>query len=110
MISDNLKKGVSRAPNRSLLKACGYTDEEIERPFIGIVNSFTEVVPGHIHLNTLAEAAKKGVWLIPVSNGLCEMLSTCGVRFFYLGNEPFYAFAERITKVAPLVACLWRSE
>jgi dihydroxy-acid dehydratase len=62
MISDNLKKGVSRAPNRSLLKACGYTDEEIERPFIGIVNSFTEVVPGHIHLNTLAEAAKKGVY------------------------------------------------
>ncbi|ABR56264.1 dihydroxy-acid dehydratase [Methanococcus aeolicus Nankai-3] len=62
MISDNLKKGVSRAPNRSLLKACGYTDEEIEKPFIGIVNSFTEVVPGHIHLNTLAEAAKKGVY------------------------------------------------
>jgi dihydroxy-acid dehydratase len=62
MISDNLKKGVSRAPNRSLLKACGYTDEEIERPFIGIVNSFTEVVPGHIHLNTLAEAAKRGVY------------------------------------------------
>ncbi len=62
MISDNLKKGVSRAPNRSLLKACGYTDEEIERPFIGVVNSFTEVVPGHVHLNTLSEAVKKGVY------------------------------------------------
>lgn len=62
MISDNLKKGVNRSPNRSLLKACGYTDEEIERPFIGVVNSFTEVVPGHVHLNTIAEAVKKGVY------------------------------------------------
>ena len=39
MISDNLKKGINRAPNRSLLKACGYTDEEIDKPFIGVVNS-----------------------------------------------------------------------
>ncbi|MDK2790065.1 MAG: dihydroxy-acid dehydratase [Methanothermococcus sp.] len=62
MISDNLKKGVNRSPNRSLLKACGYTDEEIERPFIGVVNSFTEVVPGHVHLNTISEAVKKGVY------------------------------------------------
>ena len=60
MISDNVKTGITRSPNRSLLKACGYTDEEINRPFIGVVNSFTEVVPGHIHLNTLAEAVKKG--------------------------------------------------
>ncbi len=62
MISDNVKSGITRSPNRSLLKACGYTDEEINRPFIGVVNSFTEVVPGHIHLNTLAEAVKKGIY------------------------------------------------
>jgi dihydroxy-acid dehydratase len=62
MISDNVKTGITRSPNRSLLKACGYTDEEINRPFIGVVNSFTEVVPGHIHLNTLAEAVKKGIY------------------------------------------------
>ncbi|AEH06274.1 Dihydroxy-acid dehydratase [Methanothermococcus okinawensis IH1] len=62
MISDNVKKGITRSPNRSLLKACGYTDEEIEKPFIGVVNSFTEVVPGHIHLNTLSEAVKKGIY------------------------------------------------
>ncbi|MBP2143647.1 dihydroxy-acid dehydratase [Methanococcus voltae] len=62
MRSDNVKKGVSRAPNRSLLKACGYTDEEIEKPFIGVVNSFTEVVPGHIDLNKVSEAVKKGIY------------------------------------------------
>ena len=62
MISDNVKTGITRSPNRSLLKACGYTDEEINRPFIGVVNSFTEIVPGHIHLNTLAEAVKKGIY------------------------------------------------
>ncbi len=65
MISDNVKTGITRSPNRSLLKACGYTDEELNRPFIGVVNSFTEVVPGHIHLNALAEAVKKGIY----SNG-----------------------------------------
>ncbi|HIP16971.1 MAG TPA: dihydroxy-acid dehydratase [Methanothermococcus okinawensis] len=62
MISDGIKSGINRAPHRSLLKACGYTDEEISRPFIGVVNSYTEVVPGHIHLRSLAEAIKKGIY------------------------------------------------
>lgn len=62
MISDRVKKGILRAPNRSLIKACGYTDEEIKKPFIGVVNSFTEIVPGHIHLRDLAEAVKKGIY------------------------------------------------
>jgi len=62
MISDRAKRGVVRAPNRSLIKACGYTDEEIRKPFIGIVNSFTEIVPGHIRLRDVADAAKKGVY------------------------------------------------
>ncbi len=62
MISDRVKKGIVRAPNRSLIKACGYTDEEIKKPFIGIVNSFTEIVPGHIHMKNLVEAVKKGVY------------------------------------------------
>ncbi|MBN1777327.1 MAG: dihydroxy-acid dehydratase [Clostridiales bacterium] len=59
--SDTVKAGAERAPHRSLLKACGYTDEQIRRPFIGIVNSFTEVVPGHVHLNQIARAVKDGV-------------------------------------------------
>src|SRR4030042_1351564 len=61
MKSDAFKKGVERAPPRSLLYALGCTREEIDKPFIGIVNSFTDVVPGHMHLNDITEAVKEGV-------------------------------------------------
>ena len=61
MRSDTIKKGFQRAPHRSLLRACGVTDEEMDRPFIGVANSFTDIVPGHIHLNTVAEAVKTGI-------------------------------------------------
>ncbi len=61
MNSDHIKKGAERAPHRSLLKASGLSDREIERPIIGIVNSFNEIVPGHIHLNQIARAVKDGV-------------------------------------------------
>jgi len=59
--SDAVKKGVERAPHRSLLYALGCTRDDINKPFIGIVNSFTEIVPGHIHLREIAEAVKAGV-------------------------------------------------
>ena len=61
MRSDTIKKGLHRAPHRSLLRACGVTDEDMERPFIGIANSFTDIVPGHVHLNSVAEAVKTGI-------------------------------------------------
>lgn len=61
MNSDIMKTGANRAPQRSLLKAMGYTDSQIKKPLIGIVNSFNEVVPGHIHLATIARAVKDGV-------------------------------------------------
>jgi dihydroxy-acid dehydratase len=61
MKSDAVKKGIERAPHRSLLYALGCTREEIDKPFIGIVNSFTDVVPGHIHLRGIADAVKEGV-------------------------------------------------
>jgi len=61
MRSDTIKKGLHRAPHRSLLRACGVRDEDMEKPFIGVANSFTDVVPGHIHLNTLADAVKKSI-------------------------------------------------
>jgi len=61
MRSDAMKKGLEREPHRSLFKAIGYTDEQLKRPIIGIVNSFNEVIPGHVHLNTIARAAKDGV-------------------------------------------------
>ena len=61
MKSDSVKKGVERAPHRALLYALGCTREDMDKPFIGIVNSFTDVVPGHMHLNTIAAAVKEGV-------------------------------------------------
>jgi len=56
-----MKKGVEKAPHRSLFKALGYIDEELELPLIGVVNSFNEIVPGHIHLNEVTAAVKAGV-------------------------------------------------
>jgi dihydroxy-acid dehydratase len=61
MKSDAIKKGVERAPHRSLLYALGCTKEDIGKPFIGIVNSYTDIVPGHAHLRQIAEAVKEGV-------------------------------------------------
>lgn len=61
MRSDTVKKGVEKAPSRSLFKALGCTDSELERPFVGVVNSWNEFVPGHIHLERLGEAVKAGV-------------------------------------------------
>jgi dihydroxy-acid dehydratase len=62
MRSDSIKKGYEKAPHRSLLKALGIGDSDIQKPFIGIVNSFNEVVPGHMHLDRIARAVKEGVW------------------------------------------------
>jgi len=61
MRSDAVKKGVERAPQRSLLRATGLTDADMEKPLIGIANSWNDVVPGHIHLNELAEEVRKGI-------------------------------------------------
>ncbi|EKQ53119.1 MAG: dihydroxy-acid dehydratase [Methanobacterium sp. Maddingley MBC34] len=61
MRSDNIKKGMQRAPHRSLLRACGVTDAEMDKPFIGVANSFTDIVPGHIHLKQIANAVKMGI-------------------------------------------------
>ncbi|HCL78358.1 MAG TPA: dihydroxy-acid dehydratase, partial [Synergistaceae bacterium] len=62
MRSDSAKKGIERAPHRSLLKAAGYSDWEIERPWIGVANPYNAIIPGHIHLNRLAEAVKLAVY------------------------------------------------
>ena len=61
MRSEAIKAGIERAPHRSLLRALGVSREDTGKPFIGVVNSFTEIVPGHMHLRVLAEAVKEGV-------------------------------------------------
>ncbi len=76
MRSDAMKKGIKRAPHRSLLKALGLTDEEIKRPIIGIAGSFNEIVPGHIHLRSIIDAVKAGVRL---AGGVPLEFSTIGI-------------------------------
>ncbi len=61
MRSDTVKKGVDRAPHRSLFWAMGYHPDELERPLVGVVNSFNELVPGHIHLHSVVQGVKTGV-------------------------------------------------
>ncbi|MCS7253970.1 MAG: dihydroxy-acid dehydratase [Armatimonadota bacterium] len=62
MRSEEIKSGVDRAPHRGLLRACGLKDEDFEKPFIGVANSYTDVVPGHVHLREIAEAVKQGIY------------------------------------------------
>ena len=59
--SNNLTKGAARAPHRSLLKGLGFTSDEMNKPLIGIANSFNEIIPGHVHLKTLVQAVKDGI-------------------------------------------------
>ncbi|MFH0786632.1 MAG: dihydroxy-acid dehydratase [Pseudomonadota bacterium] len=76
MRSDAMKKGIEKSPHRSLFKAMGYTDQEIARPMIGVVNSANEIIPGHIHLNQIAQAVKAGVRM---NGGTPIEFSTIGV-------------------------------
>jgi len=59
--SDIVKQGIDRAPHRSLLHAVGYCSDDRDKPFIGVINSFSEIVPGHIHLQAIAQAVKQGI-------------------------------------------------
>jgi dihydroxy-acid dehydratase len=62
MKSDAVKRGIERAPHRALMHALGWSRDDIDKPLIGVINSFTEIVPGHMHLPQIAQAVKAGVW------------------------------------------------
>lgn len=76
MRSDLVKSGFQRAPHRSLFRAMGFDDWELKRPLIGIANSFNETIPGHIHLNKIADAVKRGVY---AAGGMPVEFNTIGV-------------------------------
>ncbi|HAJ95447.1 MAG TPA: dihydroxy-acid dehydratase [Actinobacteria bacterium] len=76
MRSDSMKKGISRLPHRSIFKSLGFTDQEIKRPIIGVVNSFNELIPGHIHLDSITKAVKAGIMM---SGGTPQEFCTIGV-------------------------------
>ncbi|MEN6340343.1 MAG: dihydroxy-acid dehydratase, partial [Clostridiaceae bacterium] len=94
MISDNVKTSAERAPHRSLFKAMGYTDEELQRPLIGIANPKSEIVPGHLHLGQLAEAVKAGIRMAGGTPFEFGMIGVCdGIAMGHAGMR--YSLASR---------------
>ncbi|MBQ8508172.1 MAG: dihydroxy-acid dehydratase [Clostridia bacterium] len=88
MQSDSIKNGVERAPNRSLLYALGYTDEEIRRPIIGVVSSHNEIVPGHMNLDKIAEAVKAGVRAAGGTPVMFPAIAVCdGIAMGHVGMK-----------------------
>ena len=88
MNSDYIKSGVERAPNRSLLYALGYTDEEIRRPIIGVVSSHNEIVPGHMNLDKIAEAVKAGVRAAGGTPVMFPAIAVCdGIAMGHIGMK-----------------------
>jgi dihydroxy-acid dehydratase len=88
MNSDQIKNGVERAPNRSLLYALGLTEEELSRPLVGIVCSHNEIVPGHMHLDKIAEAVKAGVRLAGGTPIMFPAIAVCdGIAMGHVGMK-----------------------
>jgi dihydroxy-acid dehydratase len=94
MRSDLMKKGLERAPHRSLFKAMGYTDEEISRPLIGVVNSANEIIPGHIHLDLITQDVKAGVRMAGGTPVEFPVIGVCdGIAMGHEGMK--YSLASR---------------
>ncbi|MFH0920850.1 MAG: dihydroxy-acid dehydratase [Fibrobacterota bacterium] len=95
MKSDTIKKGLERAPHRSLLRACGVREKDFGKPFIAIANSYTDVVPGHAHLNTIGERVKQaviragGVPFVFNTIAVCDGIAMghMGMRYSLLSRE-----------------------
>ncbi len=92
--SDNVTKGVERAPNRSLFYAMGYTKEELERPLIGVISAKSEIVPGHMHLDKVAEAVKAGIRMAGGTPIEVPAIGVCdGIAMGHIGMK--YSLASR---------------
>ena len=105
MRSDAVKKGVERAGHRSLLRAVGCTDEEMNRPFVGVVNSYSEVIPGHIHLRSIADAVKAGIRMAGGSPFEFNTIGVCdGIAMNHLGMKYSLASRELIADSVEVVA------
>lgn len=86
--SKNVTEGVERAPNRSLFYAMGYTKEELDRPLIGVISAYSEIVPGHIHLDKIAEAVKAGVRMAGGTPILVPSIGVCdGIAMGHIGMK-----------------------
>ncbi len=86
--SKNVLNGVERAPNRSLFYAMGYTNEELERPLIGVVSAHSEIVPGHFHLDKITEAVKAGVRMAGGTPIMVPAIGVCdGIAMGHVGMK-----------------------
>ena len=86
--SKNVTEGVERAPNRSLFHAMGYTNEELDRPLIGVVSAYSEIVPGHIHLDKISEAVKAGIRIAGGTPILVPSIGVCdGIAMGHIGMK-----------------------
>ena len=104
MNSDKVKLGVEHAPHRSLLKADGYSDEQMRRPFVGVVNSFNEIAPGHVHLQTIARAVKDGVL---AAGGTPMEFNTIGVcDGIAMGHEGMHFSLSSRELIADTIECM----
>ena len=107
MQSDQIKSGAARAPHRSLLKATGLTDAQMKKPIIGVVNSFNEIVPGHIHLQQIARAVKDGVLAAGGTPVEFNTIAICdGIAMGHEGMK--YSLASR-ELIADTVECMARA-
>lgn len=88
MNSDKVKKGMQQAPHRSLFNALGYTKEEMERPLVGIVSSFNEIVPGHMNLDKITQAVKMGVAMAGGTPVVFPAIAVCdGIAMGHTGMK-----------------------
>ena len=88
MRSDNVTKGSERAPNRSLFYALGYTKEELERPLIGVVSAYSEIVPGHMNLDKIVAAVKQGVAMAGGTPIVFPAIAVCdGIAMGHVGMK-----------------------
>lgn len=105
MRSDTVKKGFARAPHRALLYAMGLTDLEIKQPFIGVINSFNEVIPGHIHLNKIADAVKGGIRSAGGTPFEVNTIGVCdGIAMGHIGMKYSLPSRELIADSVEIVA------
>ena len=86
--SDNITAGAERMPNRSLLRACGLTEEEMKKPIIGVVSAYSEIIPGHINLDKIADAAKAGVRIAGGTPVMVPAIGVCdGIAMGHIGMK-----------------------
>jgi len=113
--SNNLTEGAARAPHRSLLKGLGFVAEEMDRPIIGIANSFNEIIPGHVHLQTLVQAVKDGIRNaggVPMefnTIGICDGLAMnhLGMKYSLVTRQLIADSVEAVAMATPFDAIVF---